>query len=36
MNLKAIIIALTLIVAVSGVGYYVSMSHQPTSHLIVL
>lgn len=33
MSLKAIIIALTLIVTVSGVGYYVFMSYQPTSQL---
>jgi len=33
MSLKAIIIALILIVTVSGVGYYVSMSHQPISQL---
>jgi flagellar basal body-associated protein FliL len=33
MSLKAIIIALTFIVTVSGVGYYVFMSHQPTSQL---
>jgi len=33
MSLKAIIIAVALTVAVSSVGYYVFMSHQPTSQL---
>lgn len=33
MNLKAIIIALTLIVTVSGIGYYVFMSPQSPSQI---
>ena len=33
MNFKALIIALALIVAVSGVGYYVFMSHQLTTQV---
>ena len=34
MSLKSIIIALTLAVTVSGVGYYVFMSPQPGSQLM--